>query len=793
MLVVRAPESADPLVTAPIPLQGPTQFQDVLARLRLDQPHPQELMWDQAGQFSHGADFVRDVQTLAVAAQLDAFNTGLGGLPDPTDLSALSALAQQTFGQTPSDIVASNGFQHDARALGDTIVAVMLAPQAAPTTLDPQAVSFRLLTLIARIASLDPGLSANGAVQAALSAPVVLLASIFPVDRTMIPPVGVADDWVVRQHISGYELGEIAAVENSLVGETRKHALKHTLATEQTLITETEQTTETLKEQQTTDRFDLKSEVDSTLKEDTSVKGGVSVKYNSSPWTVTANVDAAYQRSKTDASKIATDQARDVVQRASTKVTDRVRQQQTLKLTESLVDDEEHQFDNTRGPANVTGIYQWVNKVYRVQMFDIGPRVIFDITVPEPAALLWDLKAHPDTSAAPVPPDPFTAYPSQMDPDPTSPQYFGQYLAKYGVSGAPQAPAEATTVSATYAVDKNHDAKTTLFKSETLKIPANFQASTAAVTAQFDWTNAAAHGLNVIVGRQAVAITAQDMTPQSLAMNGETDTIPVAVETFNIDDYVLAIDIECTWTPEAKANWQLQVHAAIVQAYQQRFKDYQEQLSALALQATTTDTVTGTNPDRNRDVERTELKRSAVALLAGPTVDLLDFDALIRDQPPREYPRPNPELAERKGRIARFFEQALEWENMNYFFYPYFWGSKPTWYDRVLADDSDPLFGEFLRAGQARVVVPVRPGFQADIQFFLRNGGQLWGGHRLPDIHAPDYLPIAKEIQAAERPDVGTAGDWWELRLPTNQVYLRDHRTLPSWQVDGQWNWTPAG
>ena len=475
-------------------------------------------------------------------------------------------------------------------------------------------------------------------------------------------------------------------------------------------------------------------------------------------------------------------------------MTDRVRQQQTTKVTESFEDDEDHGFDNSHGPANVTGIYQWLNKVYRVQTFDLGPRVIFDITVPEPAALLWDLKASPDPGNAPVPPDPFTATPSQMDLDPTSAGYFGQYLATYGVTGLPQLPAATTTVSAAYAVDKNHDANTTLFKSDTLKIPANFHASSATVTAQFDWTDTS-HGLNVLVGGKSVAITSQDMSPHDLPMNNETDTVPIAVETFNIGDYVLTIDIGCDWTPEAKANWQLQVHAAIVQAYQQRLKDYQEQLSARALQVTAADVLKGTNPDRNREVERTELKRGAVALLAGPTVDLLDFNGLLRDnngQPP-SYPRPNPLRAEREGRIARFFEQALEWENMNYFFYPYFWGGKPTWYDRVLVVDDDSLFADFLGAGQARVVVPVRRGFEDDIQYFLQSGRQLWGGAPLQDVHALDYLPIAREIQDAEHPDVGTPGEWWELNLPTNQVYLRDDRALPSWQVDDHWNWTPTG
>src|SRR5206468_7159366 len=101
--------------------------------------------------------------------------------------------------------------------------ALPISPAVALTALDGHLSSFRLLTLIDRIARADPGLAADQAVPAALSAPAVLPGSIFPVDRSMIPPVGVAYDWVVRQHIARYELGEIAAIENILVGESRKH------------------------------------------------------------------------------------------------------------------------------------------------------------------------------------------------------------------------------------------------------------------------------------------------------------------------------------------------------------------------------------------------------------------------------------------------------------------------------------------------------------------------------------------------------------------------------------------
>ena len=279
-------------------------------------------------------------------------------------------------------LVAEPDFAEAEARLGDALIAAKLSPVARLADPDAYVLLSRLLAIILRIAAQDPALAVAGAIKAALAAHVLLPPSIFPVDVTMIQPMAVADDWVVRSHVSRYELGEIAQVENILQGELRKKTSGHTLSTTQTLVVETTTTTETTKDLQTTDRFDLKTEVDNTLKEDMGVKAGGSVKYSSPTVTASANVDVSYAKSKTDSEKVAADQSRDVVQRATTKVTATVRQQQTTTIVETFSDGEEHSFDNSKGTRNVAGVYQWVNKVLRVQMFDLGPRMIFDVMVP---------------------------------------------------------------------------------------------------------------------------------------------------------------------------------------------------------------------------------------------------------------------------------------------------------------------------------------------------------------------------------------------------------------------------
>ena len=72
--------------------------------------------------------------------------------------------------------------------------------------------------------------------------------------------------------------------------------------------------------------------------------------------------------------------------------------------------------------------------------------------------------------------------------------------------------------------------------------------------------------------------------------------------------------------------------------------------------------------------------------------------------------------------LAKFMEQAMEWEIMDYTFYPYYWGNRTEWQQMYVSESIDPLFRSFLQAGMARVIVTVKPGFEDAVQFFLTTG-----------------------------------------------------------------------
>jgi Type II secretion system (T2SS), protein G len=96
------------------------------------------------------------------------------------------------------------------------------------------------------------------------------------------------------------------------------------------------------------------------------------------------------------------------------------------------------------------------------------------------------------------------------------------------------------------------------------------------------------------------------------------------------------------------------------------------------------------------------------------------------------------------GDLVKFVQQAVEWENLLYFYYPYFWGGEGQGRDKMLFEHPDPEHQNFLRAGYCRVVITVRPGFEEDFTRLVETGS-LGGTYTSP------YLTIAEEIANSAR------------------------------------------
>jgi type II secretory pathway pseudopilin PulG len=97
------------------------------------------------------------------------------------------------------------------------------------------------------------------------------------------------------------------------------------------------------------------------------------------------------------------------------------------------------------------------------------------------------------------------------------------------------------------------------------------------------------------------------------------------------------------------------------------------------------------------------------------------------------------------GEFVKFLHQAVEWENVLFLLYPYFWGSSKLAKEKRFFLHHDPLHRDFVRAGFARVVLTIRPGFEQSFTQLLETGA--FG--TLPNNHP--YMTIASEIEAYAR------------------------------------------
>lgn len=611
---------------------------------------------------------------------------------------------------------------------------------------------------------------------------------VFPMDgriphtKGVVAPAGIADLLVVRQQLMGYEGFDVAHIENVLRGERKQR--EHTRREESELITlsENEVSTSEERELETTNRFEMTRETNTTIKEDAALKAGLNISGSYGPTVeFAASAEGSLSRSKEEATKAASTFSQDVTERSSRKIAERILERTTTRLTTETTEKNTHELDNVGGPGHISGVYQWVNKVYEAQMYNYGLRTMFDFMVPEPAAFLVATmnRAHAGAMTLNKPPA-FTLNPAQI-----SESNYGFWVKLYEAKDVAPPPEMYRTKSADFKAGGG-EKKTNYNHSGQIALDDGYRAvfgSVGRVLNQWEGDFA----VDVILGQRTQRMTSGDWL-WTTTLNNERDTVPFAINTFHVAQIAVAIEVKCQRTERAMEKWRLETHAKLATAHAALVADYEEKLAALQLQAGVA--IRGRNPGANQISIRAELKKNCISILTDQHFDL--FNA-IDDSASTGLPQLDVFEAAGEGSYVRFFEQAFEWEQMTWVTYPYFWGRKNQWDERITYDDPDPAFNEFLQAGYARVSVPARLGFEGAIDHFL-TFGETWNGGPLPTVSSPLYLPIADEIaERLDRPGSEVPqGDPWIVRVPTNLVHLRADDRLPRWEKDAEGEWVEA-
>jgi hypothetical protein len=304
-------------------------------------------------------------------------------------------------------------------------------------------------------------------------------------------------------------------------------------------------------------------------------------------------------------------------------------------------------------------------------------------------------------------------------------------------------------------------------------------------------------------------------------------SVRMDVRTVTCVGHSLSFKLEFRRTPAVLAAWQQAVYDAIARKVnaggadaasedlESRRANYRRQLDELKAKSIN-DILQGRSERWNEQQVRRELKRQCVAMIAkefdaesvddllpglpgvgtrstsvefpvfgitdaqvtGTTVQEATASFADRDSRSYAFSALRVDEARARGRFVQFLEQAFEWSQLSYLFYPYFWARMPQWLQLLSREDpADPLFTEFLQSGSARVLLAVRPGYENAVLHFLATR-EPWSGGPSPVIGDPLYLPLYDEVRGQQDDLAGATpdGDPWEFTLPTSLVYLESTR-----------------
>ncbi|MDR2204971.1 MAG: hypothetical protein LBE36_02270 [Flavobacteriaceae bacterium] len=273
-------------------------------------------------------------------------------------------------------------------------------------------------------------------------------------------------------------------------------------------------------------------------------------------------------------------------------------------------------------------------------------------------------------------------------------------------------------------------------------------------------------GISATIGGQTYRVTASGLTILDSGIKTFpivfNQTLPVSITFSNYFSGSANFNIEVKLSDEAQNAWRQQTFNKIISAYETALEVYN---SKVAEENAKAENIKGSNPLFYRQIEQEVLKHNCIAYLtkSGDLGKLMYSGTKISDF------QVNRTGLDQYLSLAKFMEQAFEWNIMDYNLYPYYWADKNEWQDIYYSEEIDPIFRSFLRSGMARVVVTVRPGFEDAVQFYMSTG-RLWNGGEVPVISDPMYLSIVDEMKDTKGEPQGKP---WITRLPTPLTILQ--------------------
>ena len=270
---------------------------------------------------------------------------------------------------------------------------------------------------------------------------------------------------------------------------------------------------------------------------------------------------------------------------------------------------------------------------------------------------------------------------------------------------------------------------------------------------------------------------------------GRSGNVKVIVVRRELGDGSVTVTLEQKLRPGVHARWRNETWMALREAAQEEWGVQRQML--LSRQEQLQSEIEAYDALTLRKMEREAIMRGVLQWLFGPDfevgiegscghpsdgegVDVVDPSTWTEWNRVAEY-----------GELIRFLQQAIEWENVIYLGYPYFWDIRSNWDVKATLRHPDFRHQEFLRAGFFRVVLTVRPGFEDQLIALTEVGVLHSAAGVLPQNHP--YLRIAEDIRNT------TARLYQEVPSNTNGSGLDAQEKADRGRLIGRWReYTPV-
>jgi hypothetical protein len=441
------------------------------------------------------------------------------------------------------------------------------------------------------------------------------------------------------------------------------------------------------------------------------------------------NLSDSVSRSEESTRKLSTELTR----RASKRSTREHKMSFRVASARETTDEAVRRITNTLNHAARIDYYQLVRR-WNVSLYRYGVRMTYDLIVPEPGLeMLGNIteiqrlqqalaEGFPGSTSGPSWAR-FTLQPQDL----TRANYASEAAKHSAVVETP--PAETKVISRSFGRSWTTLDSTENAYSESLdvEIDPGYQVSGVHIEFYgFEWP-----GWSNQFFRDSTIATDQNL------LIGRTDRATVTMNARYASTVQGVVVLTLRLLPSAFESWRSRAWSTIHDAAERRYYEQrvllQTRLGELTASLATNDVLS------LRKAEREEVMKGVIRWLFGPGFTFVPTGVssdLYTDQ--KVADATTYALLRAQGTLVKFLHQAIEWENMLFLLYPYFWSNYDRWEMKKSLQHPDPQHRAFLKAGAARVVITIRPGFE--IAFC-----QLMNGGSIPDNHP--YVTIAQEMQ----------------------------------------------